>query len=108
MFVISESQQNFLGEGKPLRMPGMLIPTLWKGGRKHSLLQPDLLNSVWITSSISEYPLVSLCLVLHVICTSLQSTILYATINLLFDQSRNQKNPSPIPSLHFLRVISEN
>lgn len=76
MFVISETKQNFLNEGKPLRMPQMLISTRWKGSRKYSLLQPDHLNSVWIIGSISEQILVLLYLVLHVICTLQQSTTL--------------------------------
>lgn len=76
MFVISETKQNFLNEGKPLSMPGMLISTRWKGDRKYSLLQPDHLSSVWIIGSISEQILVLLYLVLHVICTLQQSTTL--------------------------------
>lgn len=83
MFVSSETQQNFLDEGKPLRRPGMLISTWSKRGRKCSLLQPDHFNSVWMISSISEYTLVSLYLVLYVICTAKHSSVVLLLIYFL-------------------------
>lgn len=46
------------------------------GGIKYYLLQPDHSSLVWTISSISEYTLFSLYLVLHGICTLQQSTAL--------------------------------
>lgn len=60
MFVVSEAQQTFPDEGKPLRIPGMLISTRWEGGRKHSLLQSDQSGvdhhqHLWINTGLTAF-----------------------------------------------------